>query len=206
MVSEEIKLIQTSFLKGRQQAALSGNGVIMRRGGMLNGSEQTFPYDFLAEEPVMIKEALKGWAIAGVMFLIICLVVGTKNIVENDPYAFWNILVWLILASMSFMIFFFSRVKYTIYPAAVGNLVFFTDKPNREEFNLFIDELEKRRSQYINNKYSTDASGNSSIDKLMQLTYLKDKGEISQAEFDSLKRDLIGDTNEGPASRGNFLN
>lgn len=157
------------------------------------------PFEELPSEPVIVTVGVRRWLVIGGVFLIFTILslIGTINQPTMDN--FYGFLIVFLLTAVSFFIYWRSVNTYHGYVSGEKEVLLFDNKPNEAEFGEFMQTLQESRTKYLAEKYGSreeihiDTHPLSSpVQELEKLFELKNKGIIDEAEYETLKKKIIG--------------
>ncbi len=190
MVACMDKLEQRTFREKRVFLLLE-NGVAVVEKGTFRKREYLVSYETLDRNRFKITQSSKGWAWAAIVFLVLCLFVGITGLLEGEPGAIANMMFYGFFACICGALFAMSIQKFTGYATETGALLFYADKPSDGALKDFLAELERRRREYLFEHYSGSDESGSVGDELAKLHWLKEKGGLTDEEYEKLKRETI---------------
>jgi hypothetical protein len=194
VVIGEIRKLDQKKLVGKRSFALVDDGVHVKQAEWFSSQDFMVPFEVIGKHQHKKMIYSKGWLGAAILFLILCTVTAASEFsgkgfsVEKGAYILHGgiALFCAVIAALS-------RRKLIIYGGKDGPLAFYEGKPSKEKLEAFIEELEIRKRSYLLGKYAYNDRTTSKADELAKIAWLKDQGVITEAEFEKLKQDILGD-------------
>jgi len=110
------------------------------------------------------------------------------NSIPSSTMVFWGVLG--MIAGLSYWN---SRKTYCVFGAGSRPLVLLKNRPDERRFAAFAAEVQRHREEWLSAAFPGKSSEDSMADELMRLTWLKERGSISEEEFERLESRLMED-------------
>jgi hypothetical protein len=178
-------------LLNRRRYSLVDNGVHVEETTPLRRQSYVIGFETLARERFEIGTSSRGWFWAGVIGVALAVLVAIVQAVEGEarPDA---VIVWLGMGSLFLAIHWTTRETFIGYPAGSMSLLFWKDRPNASALESFIDRLQTAQVNYLQREYApAPAPPRTVVEDLERLAHLRERGALTDEEFERMKRDLI---------------
>lgn len=158
--------------------------------------EYTKPFEVICNERINIRSYPVGslTGIAGSIFFFSFF----AYFLRNEPKILVGpAVIFGVVILLFFMHLLFSNKKFTGYNADTKSLLFFKDLPSKEDLEDFLEVFEKRKKDYLYDKYRYVELEKGVGSEITKLFWLKDKGALTEEEFQIAKNKILG--NEFPS-------
>jgi len=179
---------------GKRSFLLVEDGVFINQREWFSSQKYKVLFDVMDNSKVETTIYSKGWLIATILFLGLCLINVGELFFGRKADAIEALLFFGIFSFLSAVVLFLSFRRVLVYGGQYEPLVFYANNPSKEKLNSFLTELERRRNAYLLGKYAYGQRSFSRADELSKLAWLKEQGVLTAEEFEKLKQRTIDDT------------
>lgn len=149
------------------------------------------PFEEVPDEPEAVQTSSRRWFWGMVVLWTVTLFTGLLELqgeeVDAGAYLFWG--AFAVIASLAFAA---SRARLRVLRAGESTVVMFEGRPDPAALKAFLSELRQRRDAYLVRQYvSGSAAASNVVDEIQRLAWLRERGAITDEEFDMLKRELL---------------
>jgi hypothetical protein len=191
MTMEQLKFKQSRLLKKRYYEIVK-DGVDVCETSLTNSIKYKVAFENIAQQPQEVSTSFNLLLWIAVVLLSLSVLTLLLQLfgqdVENGTFAIWGGLG--ILAGIGFFI---SRACFLIYNSNnhYPRLVFYKDKPSKEQFTHFITAVHDKQREYLRQNYLINTEAVDSVNAIQKLVWLKEQQAISEDEYENLKKDII---------------
>ena len=194
-------LEQRHFLT-RLRFEIVQDGVVSVEKSLLNSRTTKIPFGDIASEATEVTVSSRGAFWLAAVPAMLAVVTGIASVfdetIPDSTMVFWG--AWAVLAGLCYWS---SRKTYCVFAAGGAPLVLLKDRPDENRFAAFVAEVQRHREEWLATAFPARGTEDSLAEELMRLTWLKERGSISEEEFERLKARLIEDV-EGPRGKLGF--
>lgn len=191
-----MKLLQRKLFL-RREFTMNDDFLNIKSKDLTSSEEINVPYEEIDVSRLVYQKQTDN------IMLIITIVFGTFfliNIFNPENYngsGLLGVAIFLFfVTAFSGIITFVKSKNITLIPTqSNGYLEVFRNKPSSQEHDGFISELSKRVNSLLKTKYGKVDTEMPPEPQLMNFAWLKERGVISEEEFNTLKYKLIGKEN-----------
>jgi hypothetical protein len=184
-------LKQTSSFFNKKTFEITNTGLSVREKTIISKRDYFVEFDNIGSKELRTKSGKAYWLIISFFAFMISLVLFVDQRhggnVEDDAYLFY-----LVISLACIIIYFFTYKQsfFLLKPDNTYSIEFFNNKPNKIEFENFINELIERRNKILTEKYGQI---------ILQVTYdqnynnqiwLLNNNVITQDEFKKIVTEL----------------
>lgn len=189
-----VELHQRDGLFSRYRYRLGANGIEVTVKTLLKKFVFTLPLDVMFEQPYEEIEGSKWWFWGTVLAMLGCLVCIPLPFIE--PRRPMDNFAWLIggtLAATCLMVYSRSRKHWVGHGRGSGALVVLWNQPSQPAVEHFLEQLRGVARTRVRERFLLAQKDEGAASELQRLAWLRDQQIISQEEFESFKRRLLGD-------------
>jgi len=161
---------------------ISQGGVTIVTGNPTLPSEEHISFEEIKKERFYHVQNTYQYLIAAAIFILIYLLILFDSLKNNNNIYLYN-MAWGILGLTFIFLFFFHRPKYYYIKTWQGRYLKFRIKNNEEQIASFVNEVMKRRSIYLKEKYSMPSTLYSYDAQFSNLLILLKEEIITEEEY-----------------------
>jgi hypothetical protein len=188
-------LLQSSLV-GRRNFEIVDDGVLVQTRQFLTRQQYKVPFETISLNRVRTTVYSKPFFLLTLLFLALIIVIVVDSMFGGDNEGIRAIVFYGTFAIICFILFVLSRQRFIAYEAGNHLLAFVEDSPSKQILDEFLVEVESRCMKYMTHKYGYQRVQNaSSAEELARLLWLKERGALTEKEFEQLKLKIINDEN-----------
>ena len=189
----EQKVLYTTY-----QFLVDDSGVQKTTISLGKESEYHIPFEQITTNKTIIKENKRGLLIGGCCF-ILAGIIYLISAISDGKLDLSILLVWLIPGAFMLCVYFFTgHEKLYLYTSNNSAIKIFNDKPNKSVVNEFINEIFKRRNEYLLAKYGQPTKNLAYSTQLDNFNWLLNIRVLSLDEYNQKISTLNGLFNNTP--------
>lgn len=170
---------------------LGEDAVVVNETGPLRRSRYRVPYVTLSSERFETTVYSKLWLGFAIVTLLACVTVIIADGLGDSAEGWTAVLVYGLLTVLFGWLLWRSWRRIVGFESETLPLVFHVGKPTAQQLEAFLGELVNRKAAYLRQHYLVQTLGNSIPDELQKLTWLRERGAITDDEYDLLKHRVI---------------
>lgn len=188
---------------GRRYFEIQEDGIRVRTRKFLTSQEYKVPFENITLNRCHTTACSKQLLWLSLLFVVLAVVVLLHGLFSGSKDTVSAFLFYGILAIICIVLYFLSRERFIYYLAGEGMLLFYEDLPSNQSLGEFLDELESRHKKYMNSNYIPRRNEGESIsNELARLLWLKERGALTEQEYEQLKVKLLADHNKSSTPIG----
>ncbi len=189
------KTFVQSCLRGRRKFELQHDGIVVQDHHLFSHQEYKIPFEAISLNRVRKTEYTKLFLWGMCISLFLATFLGIESLLLRKHDLIESTWFYGVLAIVCGGLLFYSRQKNIHYPSEFGTLIFFEGVPSKSALEDFLNELERCHQNYMMDKYGSTPSRSESVgDELARLFWLKERGALTEAEFQRLKSKIIDES------------
>jgi hypothetical protein len=186
------KTFVQSCLRGRRSFELHYDGIVVLEHHLFSHQEYKIPYESISMNRVCKTECTKLFLWATILFLFLTAFLAIESVLLRKFDSIEATLFYGALAILCGGLFLYSRQHVIIYPSEFGTLFFFEGVPSKSALEEFLNDLELWHRNYMMDKFGPSLPQGESVgDELARLFWLKERGALTDEEFNRLKGKII---------------
>lgn len=170
-------------------------GVSFRESFLTARTSYTVPFENMVATPIRTVESRTWLLVTTVVLVGLTIITFIYSIIDGDVEGpvFWGFFTLLCFGS-----YLTTRRSIIVYPGAPPQLRLMQGSPSVEQVEEFVSKMKECRRLYLRESYLAPSDAESVADEIDKLDMLRERGVISDSDFQTLKRNLVSPGSSRP--------
>jgi hypothetical protein len=202
------KTLEQRWWLERRTFRLGEDGVQVTTRQFMNDQQFKVPFENVPDDRIVTTRRHPIWIILTMVLLSMTVLGVVLNLEKDQPSEAAEMgAIFGALTAVCAAAFFLTRQRLVAFATGDSSLVFFASSPSEEAVASFLAAIVEARDAYLRARYQGPVPGESPLDALERLGALRERGVISEEEFDSLKARIVspGTTPPGDDRGGTYI-